>query len=148
MSRAEFQRIWRYHGILWFLFYFVFRTTGKRTTKRKQLQSLLGFFLWESTILKLLYQARFKVFSQQLQDTSTTAFEAIYYSWRFYGHGSPYELFFSWKISLNKNRPRRWKIIVCTIFRACSSKSIASRFEEHCTKTFHLLLYASSSSLK
>ena len=39
-----------------------------------------GFFFCESIILKLLYQARFKVFSQQLQDTSTTAFETIYYS--------------------------------------------------------------------
>ena len=45
---------------------------------------------------KLLDQAMFKVLSQQLQDTLTTVFETIHYGWRFYGHGSPYELIFSW----------------------------------------------------
>ena len=38
-----------------------------------------GIF-FESTILKLLYQVMFKVSSQKLQDTLTTAFEAIHYS--------------------------------------------------------------------
>ena len=36
--------------------------------------------LFESTVLKLLDQAMFKVLSQQLQDTLTTVFETIRYS--------------------------------------------------------------------
>ena len=36
--------------------------------------------LSESTVLKLLDQAMFKVLSQQLQDTLTTVFETIRYS--------------------------------------------------------------------
>ena len=38
-----------------------------------------GIF-FESIIPKLLVTAKFKVLSQQLKDTLTTAFEAIYYS--------------------------------------------------------------------
>ena len=37
----------------------------------------------------------FKVLSQQLQGTLTTAFQTIQYSLRFYGHGLSYELIFS-----------------------------------------------------
>ena len=41
-----------------------------------------------------LITAMFKFLTQQLEDTLTTAFETIHY--RFYGHGSPYKLVFSW----------------------------------------------------
>ena len=37
-----------------------------------------------------------KVLSQQLQDTLTTVFEMRHDNSRFYGHGSLYELIFSW----------------------------------------------------
>ena len=49
--------------------------------------TVMLFFLGD-TILKLLDQAIFKGLSQQLQDTLTTVFETIHYSWKFYGHGS------------------------------------------------------------
>ena len=53
------------------------------------------FFFFESTVLKLLDQAMFKVLSQPLQDTLKTRFETIHYRRRSYGRGSPYELVFS-----------------------------------------------------
>ena len=52
-------------------------------------------FFFESTVLKLLDQAMFKVLSQPLQDTLKTRFETIHYRRRSYGRGSPYELVFS-----------------------------------------------------
>ena len=56
--------------------------------------TVMIFFL-ESTVLKLLDQAMFKVLSQPLQDTLKTRFETIHYRRRCYGRGSPYELIFS-----------------------------------------------------
>ena len=43
-----------------------------------------------------LMTAMFKVLSQQLQSTLATTFEMMHYSWRFYGHGSPHDISFSW----------------------------------------------------
>ena len=85
------------------------------------------FFFSESTILKLLDQAMFNVLLQQLQDTSTTAFETIYYSWRFYEHGSPYELIFSWT-----NIFKRKSAEVLENYHLHNNLSLL--FEEHCIK--------------
>ena len=86
-----------------------------------------GIF-FESMILKLLDQAMFKVFLQQLRDSLTTVFETIHYSWRFCGHGSPYEPIFSW----------------VNIFKRKSVKlpglSSSLLFEKHSTKTFTISL--------
>ena len=113
--------------IFCFNFYFSFRTTSKRTARWKRFPSLLWYFFFESTILKLPDQAMFKMLLQQLQNTLTTAFDAINYSLRFYRHGSPHELIFPW----------------VNVFKRKSAKLPGRTFEEHWTNTFHLLLYAS-----
>ena len=74
-------------------------------------------FFFQSTILKLLGLAMFKVLSQQLQDTLTTVFETIHYGWRFYGHGSPYELILSW-VNIFK-----WKSAKVPGLISCTQKS-------------------------
>ena len=53
-----------------------------------------GIF-FESTIPKLLDHSYVQCSFAKIQGTLTTAFEMIHYSWRFYGHGWPYELIFS-----------------------------------------------------
>ena len=60
--------------ILCLHFHFSFRTNGKRATRWKRLPVAVTVFFFESTILKLLDQAMFKVLSQKLQDTLTTSF--------------------------------------------------------------------------
>ena len=119
--------------IFCFHFYFLFRTNGKRATRWRRLPSLLLYFFFERTTLKLLHQAMFKVLSQQLQYTLTTVFETIHYSWIFYGHGSPHELIFSWvNIFTWKSTRHREKRHL--------HNNPSLLFEEHWTMTFHLLL--------
>ena len=67
-----------------------------------------------------LITAMFKILLQQLRGTLTTEFETMPYSWRFYGHGSAYELIVSWVYFLKR---KIMYIIIC----ACSSKNIAPR---------------------
>ena len=70
---------------------FCLESTVREQLDENDFRHCYGIFS-ESTILKLLDQAMFKFHSQQLQENVTTMFETIHYSWRFYGHGSIYEL--------------------------------------------------------
>ena len=79
------------------------------------------------------YTTTLKVLSQQLQDTLTVAFRTIHFSWKFYGHGSPYELIFSW-VNIFKWKSTRYR----EKHHLHNNPSLL--FEEHCTKMFHLLL--------
>ena len=76
-----------------------------------------------------------KFFLKELQDTLTTVFKTIHYSWRFHGHGSQYEVIFSSLNTLNKN----WRM--CLENQHLRNNPILL-FEEYCTKTFRLLLHA------
>ena len=122
--------------IPWYsVFPFLFRTNGKRTTRWKLLPSLLWYFFrkyhsettWSSHVQSF--------FLQELQDTLTTVFKTIHYSWRFHGHGSQYEVIFSSLNTLNKN----WRM--CLENQHLRNNPILL-FEEYCTKTFRLLLHA------
>ena len=68
----------------------------------------------------------FKVFSQQLGGTLTTAFET-----------TPKELIIS-RVNLLKQKSKK-------VPGNYLHNNMTLLFEEHCTKTFHLLFYASSS---
>ena len=115
------------------IFIFRLEPTVREQLDENDFRRCYGNF-FQSTILKLLDLAMFKDLSHQLQDTLTTVFETIHYSWRFYGHGSPYELIFSW-------------VIICKRKSAkMSGLNPSLLFEEHCIKTFDLLLIISEMS--
>ena len=64
------------------------------------------FFFFERTILKLLdhsyVQSSFATITRHFDNGIWN--EALpYYSWRFYGHESPYELIFSWVTIFKQN---------------------------------------------
>ena len=61
------------------IFIFRLEQTVREQLDENDFRHCYGIF-FESTILKLLDQAMFKVLSQQLQDTLTTVFETIHYS--------------------------------------------------------------------
>ena len=64
---------------------FLLRTSGKRTTDESDFRHYYGNFL-KVPFWNFLITAMFKVLSQQLGGTLTTALEVTPYSWRFYGH--------------------------------------------------------------
>ena len=61
------------------IFIFRLEQTVREQLGENDFRHCYGIF-FESTILKLLDQAMFKVLSQQLQDTLTTIFETIHYN--------------------------------------------------------------------
>ena len=61
------------------IFIFRLEPTVREQLDENDFRRCYGIF-FESTILKLLDQAMFKVLSQQLQDTLTTVFETIHYN--------------------------------------------------------------------
>ena len=81
------------------IFIFCLEPTVRERLDENSFHHCYGIFFFESIMPKLLDQTTwncmFKVILQQLQDNLTTVFETVHYSWRFYGHGSPYELVFS-----------------------------------------------------
>ena len=62
-----------------FILIFCLEPTVREQLDENDFRHCYGIFS-ESTILKLLDQAMFKVHSQQLQDIVTTIFETIHYS--------------------------------------------------------------------
>ena len=75
-SRGDFWMIWRYHGILYIHFYFLFRNN----VWREQLDKNNFCYCYSIFFLKMLFRkylitAMFGVLSQQLRGTLTTAFE-------------------------------------------------------------------------
>ena len=62
-----------------FILIFCLEPTVREQLDENDFRHCYGIF-FESMILKLLDQAMFKVFLQQLRDSLTTVFETIYYS--------------------------------------------------------------------
>ena len=62
-----------------FIFIFCLEQTVREELDENDFRHCYRVF-FESTILKLLHQAMFKVLSQQLQNILTTIFETIHYS--------------------------------------------------------------------
>ena len=134
LSRADFQSIWRCHDILCFLFHFVFRANGKRTTKWKQSPSLLWYFFrmchcettWSSYVhsssATIARHFENGIWNDTLQLKILRTWITIWTN------------FFSW---VNILKRKSAKIIIYTIIRACSSKNIAPRhFTYYCMLFF------------
>ena len=77
-------------------------------------------------------------------------FEAIHYNWRFYGHGSPYKLIFSWVNIFKRKSAKVPELIYLHDNPACASKNIAqTHFTYYCmlfsqinlVYKFHILLF-------
>ena len=127
--------VWRCHDILCFLFYFLSRTNGKRTTRLKRLKSLfMHFFLkyhsetsWSSYV-----QSFFVTISRHFdKDIWNDTLQLKTLRTRI----TIWTNFFLDNISFKENW---WRCL--ENYHLHNNPSLL--FEEHCTKTFHLLLYA------
>ena len=90
-SRGDFWMIWRYHGILYIHFYFLFRNNVWREQLDKNnfchCYSFFFFFFFENAIPKVLdYSYVRSSFSTITRHFDNSIWKTPY-NWRFYGHG-------------------------------------------------------------
>ena len=145
LRRANFWRIWRYHDILCFHIYFLFRTNGKWATRWKRLPSLLWYFFrkyhsettWSSHV-----QSSFATITRHFDNGiwNDTLQLKILRTWITIWTDFSLSKYLQTKIGEDA-----WTHIIYTIIRACSSKNIAPR---HFTYYCMLLFLSNKPSLK
>ena len=100
LSKPDFAMVWRCHGILCSHFYFLFKTSVSK-----------GYFFRNCHTESSLIIAMFKVPSQRLRGTLTTAFLKAPLSWRFYEQGLRYMLILSSKLELTSWNKNQWRYL-------------------------------------
>ena len=127
------------------IFIFCLKPTLREQVGVNNFRHCYGNFVFESTVLKLLITAIFKVLSQQLRGTLTNRILKKPYNWKFYGHGSSKVAIFSW---LNIFKWRTTKVPGKLPFTQESEPASQRTLLQDisliiaCSKTFHILLHA------
>ena len=137
LSRADFCIVGRCRGIPCFHFlFFCLEATVKKNTWMRTISVTVMVIISKVLLWKLLDFSYVQSYLSAITRYIDNDIWKILYSGRFYGDGSTYMLILSW-VNIMK-----WKW--ANVRRKLSVAQNPCLFlEEHCTRTFHLLLYCS-----